>query len=84
MTLGLARDQSKVLERCEPKVQPESHIHIPGNVGECEGMNPHTLKWAPTLGVEVSMDSQIFKERFQRSKLIGLKSSLYHWKALEM
>jgi len=42
MTLGLACNQSKVLERCEPKVQPESHIHIPGNVGKCEGMT-HTL-----------------------------------------
>jgi hypothetical protein len=28
------------------------------------------------------MDSQFFKERLQGSKLIGLKSSLYHCKAL--
>jgi hypothetical protein len=34
----------------------------PGSVGECEGMNPHTPKWTPTLGVGIPMDSQIFKE----------------------
>jgi len=26
-------------------------FHVPRSVGECEGMNLHTLKWAPTLGV---------------------------------
>jgi hypothetical protein len=29
------------------------------------------------------MESQIFRERFQGSKLIGLKISLYHWKSLK-
>jgi hypothetical protein len=43
-------------------------------------MNPHTPKWAPTLGVGVSMDSKIFRGQLQGSKFIGLKSSLYHWK----
>jgi hypothetical protein len=28
------------------------------------------------------MDSQIIREQFQGSKSIGLKSFLYHWKAL--
>jgi hypothetical protein len=37
-------------------------------------MNPHTPKWATTLGVGVPMDFQIFKEQFQGSKFIGLKS----------
>jgi hypothetical protein len=37
----------------------------PGSVGECEGMNLHTSKGAFTLGVEVPMDSQIFRERLQ-------------------
>jgi hypothetical protein len=32
-------------------------FHAPGSVGECEGMNPHTPKWTPTLGVGVLMDS---------------------------
>jgi hypothetical protein len=52
------------------------------NVGECEGVNPHTPNWTPTLGIGVPMDSWIFKGRFQRSKLIRLKSYLYHWKDL--
>jgi hypothetical protein len=58
-------------------------FHAPGVVGECEGMNPRTSKWVPTLGVGVLMDFRIFKKRFQGSKLIKLKSSLYHWKLLE-
>jgi hypothetical protein len=32
-------------------------FHILGSVGECEGMNPHTPKWVPTLGVKVLMNS---------------------------
>jgi hypothetical protein len=56
--------------------------HALRNVGKCEGMNLHTPKWAFTLGVKILMDFQIFKYRLQRSKPIGLKCSLYHWKAL--
>jgi hypothetical protein len=58
--------------------------HALESVGKCEGMNLHTPKWAPTLGVGVTMDSQIFKEWLQGTKRIGLKRSLYHWKALGM
>jgi len=36
-------------------------------------MNPHTSKWTPTLGIEISMDSQIFREQLHESKPIGLK-----------
>jgi hypothetical protein len=35
-------------------------------------MNLHTFKGASTLGVGVPMDSQIFIERLQGSKLNGL------------
>ncbi len=28
-------------------VKPNSHISCSGIVERCEGMNPHTLKWAP-------------------------------------
>jgi len=42
-------------------------------------MNPHIPKWTPTLGVKSPMEFQIFKEVVQKSKLIGLESSLYHW-----
>jgi len=38
-------------------------FHAAMNMGECEGMNLHTPKWAPTLGIKVPMDFQIFKER---------------------
>ncbi len=58
-------------------------FHAPKSVGECERMNPHTPKWAPTLRVGVPMDFWIFRVQFQRSKLIELKSSLHHWKDLE-
>jgi hypothetical protein len=29
--------------------------HAPESVGKCEGMNPHTPKWTPTLEVGVPM-----------------------------
>jgi hypothetical protein len=56
--------------------------HVLGSVGKCEEVNPHTPKTTPTLGDGVSVDSQIFKERFQGSKLNGLCRALYHCKAL--
>jgi hypothetical protein len=56
--------------------------HALDNVGECEGMDLHTPKWAPTLGVWVPIDSQIFKEQLQGLKSIGLRNFLYHWEAL--
>jgi hypothetical protein len=65
------------------KWSPRVTFYTFGNVGKCEGMNSHALKWAPTSGVKVSMDSWIFIEQLQGSRLIGLKSSLYHWKSLK-
>jgi hypothetical protein len=62
---------------------PGVTFHALGSVGKCEGMNPHTPKWAPTLGVGVLIDFWIFKKKLQGSKPIGLGSSLYHWKDLE-
>jgi hypothetical protein len=52
-------------------------------VCESEGMSPHTPKWIPTLGVGNPMDYWIFRQQFERSKLIKLKSYLYHWKYLK-
>ncbi len=54
-----------------------------GSVRECKGMHPHTPKWTPTLEVRISMDFQTFRGQLQVSKLITLKSLLYHWKVLE-
>jgi hypothetical protein len=56
LSLGLAI-RARGMERCEPKMQPRNHIHIPGSVGECERMRPHAPKWVPTLGIGVSMES---------------------------
>jgi hypothetical protein len=63
---------------------PKVTFYAPGGVGECEALNPRTPKWAPILGVRAPMDFQIFRRKFQGSKLIGLRSYLYYWKALEM
>jgi hypothetical protein len=52
--------------------------HVFENARECEGMNLHTPKATPTLGIEVPMNSRIFKGRLQGPKLNGLRSSLYH------
>ncbi len=58
-------------------MQLENHIHTPKSAKECEGMNPHTPKWIPILGVKVPMDFLIFREQFEGQKLIELKTSLY-------
>ncbi len=47
-------------------------------------INTHTPKWTPMLGVEVPVDSQNFRKRLQRVKLLALKNFLYHWKAIEV
>jgi len=41
-----------------PRVRP----HAPRSAKECEGIDPHTPKGTPTLGVRIPMDSQMFKE----------------------
>ncbi len=65
-------------------MQLGNHIHTLGSAREYEGMSPHTPKWTPILGIRIPMESQIFKERFEGSKLIGTKTSLYHKKTLKM
>jgi len=52
---------------------PRVTFHVIGSVGKCEGMNPHTPKWAPTLGIGVPMDFRIFKRKLQGLKFIRLK-----------
>jgi hypothetical protein len=56
------------------KWNPGITFHAPGSVGGCEGMNAHTPKWAPTLGVIVPMDSQIFKEQFRGQNSLDWKA----------
>ncbi len=57
--------------------------HAPESARKCEGIGPHTPKGTPTLGVGVPVDSRMFRKRLQGSKPNGLKSSSYHWKAIE-
>jgi hypothetical protein len=71
---------------CKVASQEESPgvtSHAPRSAKECEGMNPHTPKWTPILGVGIPMDSWIFIGQLQGSKPIGLKISLYHWKDIK-
>jgi len=51
-------------------------FHAPKSARECEGMNPHTPKWIPNLGIGVLVDFRIFIEQLQGSKPIGLKKFL--------
>jgi hypothetical protein len=82
-TLTLTCDQSKVFEWCESRVQPKNHIQILENVEKCEGMNSHTPKWAPILGIEIFNGLSNLQNTISKVKLIGLKSFLYHWKFFE-
>jgi hypothetical protein len=76
-SFGLAT-KAKGLQGCRPRESPGVTSHTPGNVGKCEGVNPHTPKATPTLGDGVPVDSQNFREQFQGSKLNGLWRYLYH------
>ncbi len=42
---------------------PGIMLHSPGSAREGEGIGPHTPEGTPTLGIRVSVDSQMFKER---------------------
>jgi hypothetical protein len=78
-TLALGSRPKQRLARLRAKREArESHLMLLGSAGKCEGMNLHTPKGVSTLRVGVLVDSQIFKEQLQGSKLNGLKSSLYH------
>jgi len=66
--LGLMTKAVRGMERWQLKVQPRNHIHIFKSARKCEGMSPHTPKWASTLRVGVPRESQIFREKFEGSK----------------
>ncbi len=80
-SFGLAT-KAKRLQGCGPRGSPGVILKTPGSVGECEGVSLHTPKATPTLGEGVPVDSRNFRDQFEGSKLNGLWSSLYHWKAL--
>jgi hypothetical protein len=81
LNLGLATKAKAWKGACQ-KGSPGVTSHVPGSVKKCEGLNLHIPKWAPTLGVGISMDSRIFRKWFQGSKPIRLRSSLYPWKKI--
>jgi hypothetical protein len=81
-SLGLVT-KTKVCKGLDQEWSMGVTFHAPKSVRGCEGMNPHTPKWAPTSKVGVPMDFQIFRRPFQGSKFIEFKFFVYHWKALE-
>jgi hypothetical protein len=81
LNLGLAI-KPRACKSAGQEGSPGVTFYAPESAKECEGMNPHAPKGTPTLGVGVQMDSQIFREQLQGSKFIGLRRSLYDWKAL--
>jgi hypothetical protein len=52
--------KARVYKGAGQEWSPGVTFHAPGSVRECEGMNPHTPKWVPTLGVRIPMDFRIF------------------------
>jgi hypothetical protein len=57
LSFGLTT-KAKVSKGAGQEWSPIVTFHAPKSVGKCEGMNPHTPKWAPTLGVGVPMESR--------------------------
>jgi hypothetical protein len=58
--------------------RPRVTSYAPRSVGECEGMNPHTPKWAPILGVGVPNLQRVIarvKTHWIEKLLISLKIS---------
>jgi len=53
---------ARACEGAGQKGSPRVTFHAFESVKKCEGMNPHTPKCTPTLGVGVPVDSRIFKE----------------------
>ncbi len=59
--LGLAT-KVRAYKSVGQKGSPRITFHGPGSVKECKGMNHHTPKGIPTLGVGVLVDFQFFRE----------------------
>jgi len=47
------------------KGSPRGRPHDPRSAKECEGIDPHTPKGTPTLGIGISVDSQMFIEQLK-------------------
>jgi hypothetical protein len=76
--------KARGMQGCGPRGRPGNHITCSL---ECKSVREWTLTLTnelPCWELESQMDSRIFKAWLQGSKLITLKNSLYHWKAIEM
>jgi hypothetical protein len=52
-TLALGSRLRQEVARLQAKKETREHFTCSRECKECEGMNPHTPKWAPMLGVGV-------------------------------
>jgi hypothetical protein len=50
-SLGLTT-KAKAYKGTSQKWSPGVTFHVPGSVGKCEGINPHTPKWTPIWELE--------------------------------
>jgi hypothetical protein len=66
-SLGLTT-KAKGLQGCGPRGRPGSHFTCFRECKECEGMNPHTPKWPPMLGVIVPKRLPNFQSVISRVK----------------
>jgi hypothetical protein len=75
--------KARGLRGCGPKSRPGSHITCSQECKEsreCEGMNPHTPKWTPTLGVGESRSPKgtlETSERDLRGQISMARGALY-------
>jgi hypothetical protein len=81
-SLGLAT-KTRACKGVSQVWRPRVTSHALKSVGECEGMNPHTPKWAPTLGVRVPTDSQILESNCKGQKLLDWSITYIMRKLLE-
>jgi hypothetical protein len=56
---------AKGLQGCGPRESPKVTSHTLGNVGKCEGVNPHTPKATTTLGDGVSWTPKTSDSNFK-------------------
>jgi len=82
-SLGLA-PKARGCKVVGQKKSPGAMSHAPGSAKECEGIDPHTPKGTPTLGVRVPVDSRIFKGRVQGQNLMAWKVIYIIGKPLEL
>jgi hypothetical protein len=59
LSLGFVPKQR--LTKVWAKNEPRNHISCSRSAKKCEGMNPHTPKWTPTLGIGIPMGSEFLE-----------------------